>query len=158
MSKNLLFFLSTGIVTPLYLLSLARSGNLSLVLGIDLVIGGVLSLYLGKLSDKTGVRKLFLATIPLAILSVLLVDYLPFQILYGVSLSTIGLFVNIQTSKRDGNVGKNFGTLTFYTQIATAFSILLGGILPTDIVSYIYAGLMMAFLILNLPKERGNTL
>lgn len=146
--KNFIYFFATGLLTPLYLSSLSDSGHLSIVLSIDFTIAAFASLYLGKLSDKIGTQKLFYLFIPISIFSAFFLNFLVTQIIYGVSLSIPGLLINIETSKQKNTQGVNFGTLTFYIQLATALSILLGGFLLGSYALIIYTILLIYFLLL----------
>ena len=142
MKKNFLFFLSNGLITPYYVSQMALTGHISIVMCLTALVSGVSALYLSKFSNKIHIG-IFIAT---ASLGILLMPYLIGQILYGVSVIITCLLINIKTSK-DKNTELSFGKLTFYTEIAYAISLLVGGVISTTVSIPVAIGLMIAFVV-----------
>lgn len=144
MIKNFLFYFATGLAVSYFYTK--TIDHISIVLGIVAGLVAFISLYIGKLSDKYGTQKLYYFSVPLVIISLLLLSSLFFQILYGISSSIILLLINIETSNRQETSGKKFGKLNFYAQLASASSILLGGIVSSNLVVILYCILLVIFL------------
>ena len=152
MLKSFLFYFGTGLLTP-YFLSLLVKGNVSIVLSVVAVAIGFVSLYIGKLADKVGVKKLFFISVPISILAAFFLHYFATQIVYGISIAVIGLLIDIETSNRSESSGKKFGRLSFYIQMASAFSLALGGVVSGFQATIIYAGPLTIFLLLTIRKN-----
>lgn len=129
MKKNILFFLANGIVTPFYIEQMSHTGYLPVVLACTGLFSGLASLYVGKLSDAVGTRNLLMPAILINVLSLAFMSTLAGQFMYGITATSIGLLINIETSERKESSGKKFGRLTFYIAMSNFVSILLGGYL-----------------------------
>jgi len=145
MFKNFLFYFGTGLLTP-YFYSQLVEGEISIVLSVIALILGFVSLYIGKLADKVGVKILFYISVPISMISASLLHFFIAQIIYGVSIGIIFLLINIDTSNRKEESGAKFGKLYFFIQMASALSIFLGGIISGNHVVIIYVLLLITFL------------
>ena len=94
MFKNFLFYFGTGLLTP-YFYSQLVEGEISIVLSVIALILGFVSLYIGKLADKVGVKILFYISVPISMISASLLHFFIAQIIYGVSIGIIFLLINM---------------------------------------------------------------